>query len=86
MGIVLIVGLLVAAMLVGGYDRYAAQREYASLYAERHGGIPPLADWFFKSDPDEDVDRLRRMHRNLTILGSALGIVVILLVLGGGLR
>jgi len=86
MGIVLIVGPLVAATLVGCYDRFAAQREYAALYAKRHGGIPPLTDWFFEADPDAEVERLRRAHRNLTILGGVLAIAAILVVLGGGLR
>jgi hypothetical protein len=77
MGIVPGLLLLVVGAIVGLIDRYAAQRNYASLYAERHGTIPPLTDWFFVKDNDAEVDGLRRQHRNLTILTFVLSIAAV---------
>jgi hypothetical protein len=70
--VALVVILLVSAVVVGWYDTYAVQRDYADLYASRHGHIPPLIDWFFKPDADAEVEALRRQHRNLWLLSGAL--------------
>lgn len=82
MGIAIGLVLLLAAAMVAWLDRYAVQRDYADLFAERHGHIPPLIDWFFTADSDPDVEALRVQHRNMYILGGVLavaaGIIVIL--------
>jgi hypothetical protein len=70
--VVLLVILLVSAVVVGCYDTYAVQRDYADLFAARHGHIPPLVDWFFQKDADVEVEALRRLHRNLSLLAGAL--------------
>jgi hypothetical protein len=81
--VALIVILIVLAVIVGWIDTYGVQRDYADLYAARHGHIPPLVDWFFKPDADPEVDDLRRLHRNLLLLSVALifGAVAVALVL-----
>jgi hypothetical protein len=83
MYIVLAVILIVAAVVVGWYDTYSAQRTYADVYASRYGHIPPLADWFFKRDADPEVERYRRLHRNLWLLVTGLAVAGILAVLFG---
>jgi hypothetical protein len=81
MDVILIVILFVLALIVGVYDTYQVQRDYADLYAERHGHIPPLVDWFFKPDIDPEVDELRRLHRNLLLLSSALALAAAVVAL-----
>jgi hypothetical protein len=80
-GIAIGLVLLLAAAMVGWYDRYAVQRDYANRFAERHGHIPPLIDWFFTTDPDPDVEALRVQHRNMYILGSVLAVAAAVVVL-----
>jgi hypothetical protein len=81
MGIGLAVILLLVAIGVGWYDRYSVQRTYADVYANRHGHIPPLADWFFTPDADAEVERLRRLHRNLWLASGGLGLVAVVVLL-----
>ena len=73
--------LILVAMVIGVYDKYAVQRDYADLYAARHGHIPPLVEWFTTPDPDEEVEGLRCLHRNLYILGGVLSASAAILVL-----
>ena len=84
MDVLLIVALFFVGIIVGWYDRYSVQRTYADLYADRHGGIPPLIGWAFESDPDAEVDYWRRIHRNLYALVSALGLIAILIIVVRG--
>lgn len=81
MDVLLVVVLLVVGIVVGWYDRYAVQRTYADLYADRYGRIPPLIGWAFESDPDAEVDQWRRMHRNLYGVVSALGVLAIVIII-----
>jgi hypothetical protein len=81
MEIAIVVVLLLAGAVVGVYDRYAVQRTYADLFAERHGHIPPLTDWFFRADPDAEVESWRRLHRNLWLLAGGLGVAAILILI-----
>jgi hypothetical protein len=81
MDVALIVILLLTAVVVGWYDTYAVQRTYADVYAARHGHIPPLIAWFFDRDPDAEVERWRRRHRNMYLLVSALALVAAVLAL-----
>ena len=77
MDIALVVILLLISVIVGWYDRYAVQRTYADLYAARHGGSPPLTNWFFTPDTDPEVESWRRRHRNLYLVVTALGVAAI---------
>jgi hypothetical protein len=79
-GIAIGILLFIGAAIVSSYDRFAVQREYAARFAERHGGIPPLVDWFFAEDPDPEVEYLRIQHRNLTILAGVLGVAAAIVV------
>jgi hypothetical protein len=81
MGLVLAIGLIILGVIVGWYDRFGVQRDYADLHAARHGRIPGLADWFFTPDSDPEVDDLRRQHRNLWLLTALLGVVAFVLIL-----
>jgi hypothetical protein len=81
MDVILIVILIVLAVIIGWYDRYGVQRDYADLYAERHGHIPPLVDWFFKADADPEVEGLRTLHRNLYLLEGGLAFVAVIVLL-----
>jgi uncharacterized Tic20 family protein len=81
MGIAVMLILILAAVIVGWIDTYGVQRDYADLYAARHGHIPPLVDWFFKRDTDPEVDDLRRLHRNLLLSSVVLVAVAVLLAL-----
>jgi hypothetical protein len=80
-GIAIGVILILAAIVVGWYDQYAVQRDYADRYAARHGHIPPLVEWFYTPDSDADVERLRRLHRNLFVLGAALAAAALIVIL-----
>jgi hypothetical protein len=73
--------LFLAAALVGWYDKYAVQRDYADRFAKRYGRIPPLMEWFFSSDADADVESLRVQHRNMYILSSVLAVAAAVVVL-----
>jgi uncharacterized Tic20 family protein len=73
--------LLVLAGILGVVDRYEIQRTYADVYAEAHGHIPPLVEWFFERDADPEVDRWRRYHRNMYALVTALAVAAIVLLL-----
>jgi hypothetical protein len=84
MDVVLVLVLFVVGIIVGWYDRYAVQRTYADLYADRHGHIPPLIGWAFESDSDPEVDYWRRLHRNLYALVTALAVVAILIIVVRG--
>ena len=81
MDIAVAVILLLVAAFVGSYDRYAVQRTYADLYAARHGRIPPLIEWFFTPDADPEVESWRRMHRNLYLVVTALGVAAIAILI-----
>lgn len=81
MGIAIGLILLLAALVVGLYDTYVVQRDYADMCAARHGHIPPLVDWFFVRDTDVEVDRLRRFHRNLYILDGLLAAAAAIVIL-----
>ena len=81
MDVALVLILIGSAVVVGSYDTYGVQRDYADLYASRHGHIPPLIDWFFKSDADAEVESLRRRHRNLYILVSGLAAAAVIVAL-----
>ncbi len=72
--------LLASAAVLGVIDTYSIQRTYADLCADRHGHIPPLTDWFFVADPDPEVDRWRRLHRDLWLLTGVLAVVAIVLL------
>ncbi|HEY7132099.1 MAG TPA: hypothetical protein VH440_07590 [Candidatus Limnocylindrales bacterium] len=72
MEILLVLALLVAVTIVGLYDRYSVQRAYADVYAQVHGHVPPLYEWFYTADPHPDVDHWRKLHRNFLILTAAL--------------
>jgi hypothetical protein len=80
-GIAIGVVLILAAIVVGWYDKYGVQRDYADRYAARHGHIPPLVEWFYTPDSDADVDRLRRLHRNLYILEGTLAAAAVIAIL-----
>ncbi len=84
MDIVLVFALLILAAIVGWYDRYAVQRTYADLYADRYGHIPPLISWAFGSDADTEVEYWRRLHRNLYLLVTVLVVVAIIIVIVRG--
>jgi hypothetical protein len=73
--------LILAAVVVGWYDRYSVQRTYADLYAARYGQIPPLIDWFFEPDSDAEVDEWRRLHRNMYLLVTGLGAAAVIAAL-----
>ena len=81
MDIALVVILLLVGLIVGWYDRYAVQRTYADVYAARHGRIPPLIEWFFTADADPEVEYWRRMHRNLYLVVTALGVAAIAILI-----
>ncbi len=80
MDVALLVVLILTATVVVYYDTYSVQRTYADVCARRHGHIPPLVDWFFKSDPDPEVERWRRRHRNTTLLGIALWVAALIVI------
>ena len=81
MEIVAIVVLFVATLILGLYDRYGVQRAYADVYAQVHGHVPPLYEWFYTPDSHADVERWRRRHRNLLILSVALSVIWVILIL-----
>ncbi len=81
MDIAMVVMLILAAVVVSVYDTSEVQRTYADLFVQRHGHIPPLADWFFRADADAEVESWRRMHRNLWLLAGGLGIAAIIILI-----
>jgi hypothetical protein len=81
MDIALILLLFLAAAIVGWYDTYSVQRTYADRCAARHGHIPPLIDWFFQPDPDAEVERWRRRHRDMYLLTCVLVVAAVIVAL-----
>ena len=80
MGVAVAAILLLLSIVVRWYDRYSVQRTYADVYTSRHGRIPPLSDWFFTSDADPEVERLRQLHRNLWLVSGGLALVAVIVL------
>lgn len=79
--LLLAIPLFASAGFVALVDRLDIQRTYADIYAQRHGHIPALTEWFFRPDPDPDVEYWRRRHRNAWVLSAMLGGLAVVLML-----
>src|SRR5262249_26240818 len=62
MELVVVAALFLATLFVGLYDTYSVQRAYADVYAQVHGHVPPLYEWFYTPDSHPDVDHWRKYH------------------------
>ena len=68
------VGLTLVALVLLVTGR-AATRRYLEAHLARYGKLPPNLYWFFRTDPDPEVEVHRR--QSLAVRLPAIGLVVI---------
>ena len=68
------VGLSIAALVLLVAGR-GATRRYLDSHVERYGKLPANSSWFFRADPDPEVEANRR--QSLAVRLPAIALVII---------